>query len=81
MSDNELVIFPVQLTKTDREELKQAAKAENKSASDLVRSLLTEYMRAKSENFTGEVPAHGGDRRSEKARKRARRSEPADLAS
>lgn len=61
MSDD-LVLFPVKLTKTDHEELKRVAKAEKVPASDIVRALLSQYMQERSEKFSGEVPQHGGRR-------------------
>jgi hypothetical protein len=61
MSD-EFVLFPVKMSKTDREEIRKIAKAEGLNASQLARKLLTDYARSRSDIFSGEVPQHGGKR-------------------
>lgn len=58
---SELVIFPLKMTPDDRDELKEVARLENRDAADLVRDLLTDYMRERSAKFTGKVSE--GDKR------------------
>jgi hypothetical protein len=54
------VILPVRLQESDREEIDRIAELENLDASNLVRAALAEYMRSRSDNFSGRVlPANG----------------------